>query len=64
MTTLENPVDRPEDTAVNELLADIESKTNGNGLGVMRQIWNMNGLMTAGFSVIGARCSCGTSWRG
>lgn len=43
-----------EDTAVNELLADIESKTNGNGLGVMRQIWNMNELMTTGFSVIGA----------
>ncbi len=43
-----------EDTAVNELLADIESKTNGNGLGIMRQIWNMNELMTTGFSVIGA----------
>lgn len=43
-----------EDTAVNERLSDIESKTNGNGLGIMRQIWNLNELMTTGFSVIGA----------
>lgn len=43
-----------EGTSVNELLADIQSKTNGNGLGVMRQIWDMNELMTTGFSVVGA----------